>query len=95
MTDDIDQDPPREYCETCATMIIMALKREGYTRNVTVSLHQHQPSVRIAAKKRIHGYYVQNTDLRPAYADGIDPVDVAKDAVKNFDEHVTKAEASN
>ncbi len=89
---DENEDPPREYCETIGTMIIMALRSKGYTRNVTVSVHQHQPTVRIALKKRIRGFYVLHTDLRSPWADGIDPVDVAKETVETLDANVQNAE---
>lgn len=96
MPDDEEIEVPREYCETIGTLLIIKLKEAGYQRGCTVSVGKHQPKVRIALKKvRERGYYVQLTDLRPCFADGVDPVDVVKDMVKNFGDQVTHAEQRN
>jgi predicted transcriptional regulator len=97
MPDDSQEiEVPREYCETIGTLLVLKLKSAGYSRGVIVSVGKAQPKVRVALKKvRERGYYVQMTDLRPAYADGIDPVDVVKDIIRTFTENVTHAEQRN
>jgi hypothetical protein len=75
---------PREYVESIGTLTMYELRKANFTKGVEVQVNTEEPQMAITLARKIGGGYVLTTDCAAAWANKMDPQEVARSAVRRL-----------
>ena len=75
---------PHEYVAEVCVWTERELRANGFTRDVGVAMNTEQPQVAITLSRKVGGGHVLTTDCAAAWEQKLDPVQVARSAVRRL-----------